>query len=939
MKKLYAIITLLTLIYSTTQAQMRGPMEEPYIPGQLIVQIEQGEDIERLLANLPNGNLFQVDRELSKIMRAWLVKFNPNELDQEAALRMLKGEKGFSIVQNNHVIELRNIPNDPNYGQQWHHNNTGQNGGTPGADIQIEDAWAITTGGQNANGDDIVVCILEQVDFSHNDLQANHWVNTAEIPGNGIDDDGNGYIDDINGWNVGNNSGNLPTTSSGHGTSVAGMIGAVGNNNLGIAGANWDVKMMNVVGYSLGSEASVVSAYEYPLVQRQIYNNTNGDQGSFVVSTNASWGIDGANPNNYPIWCAFYDTLGKYGILNCGATTNQNLNVDVSGDMPTGCSSQYMVGVGRSDRNDNFAGGYGATTINFAAPGINVVTTQNGNGYTSTTGTSFASPLTAGVIALLYSIPCPEFATLATNDPQTAADFVFDAIMDGCDPRPAMQGNFITNGRLNAYNAMTILMDNVCGSCMAPSGIAVPSEDETTITIDFNPVADADGYIVKIRPVGSSTWDEYNTTNTNYTFTGLEECTEYEIVVQTDCDDEESSNSQIMTVRTKGCGECIEVEYCVPDVNNPAPRISIHSPQSIASIINNYTETSGWGAPFDEGYNYGDFVLVDDGTASSEEGCDALINGADLNGNVAVAVRGTCNFSLKALNAQNAGATALILINNQAQAPTQLGAGTDAGQVNIPVVMISQNDGAGLLSALSNGDEVVGIAGAQNEFIQELVIGNDNFSTGDDDGYLDAGLFHQVYSLGEEVNFEMTPGFDGQDLPLVTRIWIDLNQDGSYSSNELVYDQNSPSFGAHSGVFTVPTTAQLGSTRLRVQTVYQGPDAANVPATGCNNYNSGEVEDYCIELREGQASTMNYNAQQFVIYPNPTNELLNIKVPTSDARTIQLFDPSGKLVTNERATGEITTLNISNLESGIYITKIIDVNGAIMHISRVSVQK
>lgn len=938
MKNIYKLILPFILISTFVSAQMRGPLEEPFIPGQLIVQLDHKADIESLINDLPTNYNFTIDRELSKIMRAWLLKFDVSELSQENALRLLKRMNGFTVVQNNHIIELRNLPNDPNYNQQWHHNNTGQGGGTPGADIQIEDAWAITTGGQNANGDDIVVCILEGVDFSHGDLTDNHWVNTSEIPGNGVDDDGNGYVDDINGWNVGNNSGNLGGVATGHGTNVAGMIGARGNNSLGVVGANWDVKMMNVVGYNVGSEASVVSAYEYPLVQRQLYNNSNGSQGSFVVSTNASWGIDGANPNNYPIWCAFYDTLGKYGILNCGATTNSNLNVDVSGDMPTACGSQYMVGVGRSDRNDGFQGGYGATTINFAAPGVQVVTTANGNGYTSTTGTSFSSPLTAGVIALLYSIPCPEFATLATTQPQTAADFVFNALMDGCEPQAAMQGNFVTNGRLNAFNSMTLLMDNVCGACSAPLGVAINNEGNDEVTIEFNPVTDALLYNVKIRPVGSSTWDEYTTSNTTYTFTGLDSCTEYEIVIQTECDGEESNDSQITLATTGDCGACIDKSYCAPAVSNPVPRISIHSPQSIANIINDYTETSGWGAPFDEGYNYGDFVLADDGTANPNEACDALVNGNDINGNIAVLVRGTCNFSVKALNAQNAGATAVIIINNQTQGVQELGAGTAANQINIPVVMISQNDGADLLTALSNGDEVVGIAGAQNEYIEDFQLGNDIYNTGDDGGYLAAGLYHQIFFLDQGVNFEMTPGFDGQDLPLQTRIWIDLDQDGSYDQNEIVYDQSTPSFGAHTASFTVPNTATLGSTRLRVQTVYQGPDANNLP-NGCNNFTSGEVEDYCIELREGVASVSSYNDQQFSIYPNPTNELLNVRIPNSEATQIMMFDPAGKIVMNTATNGEITQLNTSKLESGIYITKIMSESGFVLHVARVSVQK
>jgi hypothetical protein len=180
------------------------------------------------------------------------------------------------------------------------------------------------------------------------------------------------------------------------------------------------------------------------------------------VATNASWGIDAANPANYPIWCGFYNTLGQQGIINCGATTNANLNVDVSGDMPTGCTSPYMVGVGRSDRNDNFAGGYGLTTIDFVAPGISVRTTSNTNNYTTTTGTSFASPLTAGVVALLYAIPCPNFMNNVIQSPQGGANFVLNALMNGVDQKPQLADSFITGGRLNAKRSMDLLMTQTC---------------------------------------------------------------------------------------------------------------------------------------------------------------------------------------------------------------------------------------------------------------------------------------------------------------------------------------------------------------------------------------------------------------------------------------------------------------------------------------------
>ena len=125
----------------------------------------------------------------------------------------------------------------------------------------------------------------------------NHWVNAAEVPGNGVDDDGNGFVDDYNGWNA--SSGTDAISAGGHGTSVSGMIGATGNNGNGGAGVNWDVDIMQIQMGGL-TESNVIAAYNYPYTMRNLYNTSNGTQGAFVVATNASWGIDGANPANYP---------------------------------------------------------------------------------------------------------------------------------------------------------------------------------------------------------------------------------------------------------------------------------------------------------------------------------------------------------------------------------------------------------------------------------------------------------------------------------------------------------------------------------------------------------------------------------------------------------------------------------------------------------------
>ena len=372
-------------------------------------------------------------------------------------LRSVRRDVRVEAAQFNHEVQKREtLPDDPQLGQQWHHVESSDH------DIDSDLAWDITTGGAAADGSRIVVAVLEGggSNYNHVDLIDNHWVNLSEIPDNGIDDDVNGFVDDYHGWNAANNSDNI--SAGGHGTAVSGMIGATGNNGLGGVGVNWDVDIMQVQMGSL-TESNVIAAYNYPYEMRALFNETSGDRGAFVVATNASWGIDNANPANYPVWCAYYDDLGAVGILNCGATANNNVNIDVVGDMPTGCSSPYMVSVTATNDNDvRTFSGYGETTIDLGAPGESVFLPSGSSGYNNTSGTSFASPCVAGAIALVYSAPCPDLMALALSNPQGAADLVRDYIFDGTDPISNLSNETDTGGRLNVFNALNLAMAN-CG--------------------------------------------------------------------------------------------------------------------------------------------------------------------------------------------------------------------------------------------------------------------------------------------------------------------------------------------------------------------------------------------------------------------------------------------------------------------------------------------
>lgn len=454
--------------------------EDILIPDQVIVQMQpgiSGEDIVRLM---PQNIGFKIEELLSPTMNIWLFSFDDSLTNVNTVLNQVHELKQVQLAQENTYVYFREVPNDPLYSNQWQH-----------PKIQLPEAWDITTGGTTADGHDIVVCIIESANvMGHPDLSPNHWKNEGEIPNNGIDDDGNGYIDDYNGWNVATNTDQIGT--GGHGTQVAGMIGAKGNNNLGVVGANWDVKMMVVAGYNQPfNQAQVVKAYEYPLKMRQMWNDSNGAEGAFVVATNASWGIDNGNPNNYPVWCNIYDDLGEEGVLNCGATTNNNANVDVVGDMPTTCPSEFMVSVTATTSGDTSYTGYGLVHVDVAAPGLNIYTTSGG-GYGSTSGTSFASPYTAGLIGLMYSIPCQSFMDLVMTDPQAAAEAVRDAVFNGVDVTAHLEGRVKYGGRINAKTTIDLLMDAVCAiantdvgvkNFIAPVSGELTNAEEVTITV------------------------------------------------------------------------------------------------------------------------------------------------------------------------------------------------------------------------------------------------------------------------------------------------------------------------------------------------------------------------------------------------------------------------------------------------------------------------
>jgi hypothetical protein len=417
------------------------------IYNELIVLLDRAQDPE-LLVNNQDINVTTI----SESMNIFLFTFN-NDENAKIFYDKNSSNTAFKAIQYNHRFEYRGYtPIDSYYTNQWYMNNTGQYGYTTGVDIDAQLAWDSSTTNITRYGDTIVVAVADtKFDLNHSDMS--YFKNYDEIPLNGIDDDANGYIDDFNGWNALLNNDDVNQSNGAHATQVAGIIGAK-HNNKGIAGICNGVKILPI--YTQAVESQAIEAYAYIVDMRKLYNLTSGTKGAYIVASNSSFGINDAMASDFPIWCAMYDSMGKYGILSVAATANRNQDVDIVGDMPTTCKSNFLVSVTNTTglNQHNISSAYGNTSIDLGAPGTNILSCIGPEGYAASSGTSFSSPMIAGAVAFLMSYACPKFLDLYDNYPDSAVSLLKKYILDGTSAVPELVGKSVTGGKLNLYNAL-----------------------------------------------------------------------------------------------------------------------------------------------------------------------------------------------------------------------------------------------------------------------------------------------------------------------------------------------------------------------------------------------------------------------------------------------------------------------------------------------------
>ena len=455
-------LLLLFVICFSIQIPSFAQQADHLIPGEMVIQFKSEQAFQKF-SNQYHPEL-NFEKRISANLDIYFFSYDPNSVSGAALTIVLNKNPLIKAAGQNFQTHHRStIPNDEFFSNQQSFDL-----------IQAPEAWDINTSAPEG----MVVAVIEGADIDHEDLRDNIWTNSGEVPDDGIDNDNNGYIDDYFGVNVVDSTDN-PVVND-HGTSVAGIIGGKGDNGKGIAGMMWDIEMM-IVSSNL-TFINIVESYDYVYNIRKKFNDSNGQEGAFVVVTNSSFGVNNAFPNQqaiYGIWCDMYDMMGSVGILSAVATSNNKINIDLEGDMPGLCQSDYLLVVTDTNLDDELSGGFSRNNVDLSAPGRSFTTDLN-NSYSNFNGTSASTPIVSGAIAMMYSYPCEGFQEQVRVQPAQTALQLKDIMLESVDRIEELNDKAVSHGRLNIFNAMQSLQ----------SQFGAPKGDLGFLNIFPNPVHD-----------------------------------------------------------------------------------------------------------------------------------------------------------------------------------------------------------------------------------------------------------------------------------------------------------------------------------------------------------------------------------------------------------------------------------------------------------------
>jgi subtilisin family serine protease len=352
------------------------------------------------------------------------------EVNNLIYLEPVIGTSDYDSVESSRESLSSNMPDDPMFAEQWSLSNSGQRGGKATADINALLAWDQKSTGS----EEVVVAVLDSgVDYKHPDLIQNMW-SKSETEADYFDEE-LGIVNDQYGYDATDVNGD-PMDENGHGTHCAGIIGADGNNGVGIAGINWRVKIMPLKFMSKGGFGTTKDAIE---AINYVINRKKAGVNVRIIS--ASWGSTQKSK-------ALEDVIraaGDVGILFIAASGNASANADKSPHYPASFDLPNVISVAALNRNDELASfsNFGAKRVHIAAPGAEILSTWLNGDFREASGTSMATPEVAGVAALVLA-----------SEPKLSMEDLRERLLKTVDKLPSLAGKVSSGGRLNAARAV-----------------------------------------------------------------------------------------------------------------------------------------------------------------------------------------------------------------------------------------------------------------------------------------------------------------------------------------------------------------------------------------------------------------------------------------------------------------------------------------------------
>lgn len=425
----------------------KGPERTAYIHGEVLVQFRSGvserlaQATHGLVGSETIGRFRHVGIDRVRIPDGWSV---------DEAVELYRLDPDVKFAEPNYYRYAADTPNDTLFHLQWGLHNIGQSGGTQDADVDGPEAWSTQAGNSG-----VVIAVLDTgVDLDHQDIQANIWMNDGEDwvngnPGNnGVDDDGNGKIDDYRGWDFANNDNDPDDDSDGHGTHVAGIIAADGNNGVGVAGVAWSASIMPLKMLS-GGKGGLVS-HEIAAIDYAVKN------GAQII--NASLGGSNFSQLEYNA----IERARDAGVLFVAAAGNSGTNNDTTPVYPASHDLDNIISVAATDQYDDLmsSSNFGVSSVDVAAPGSYIYNITVGNRYQFRSGTSMAAAHVSGLACLVLS-----------GDFNLTCNQIRGRILSGADAKGSLSGYVSTSGRVNAYASITgIPSPTSSGESSNPSG-------------------------------------------------------------------------------------------------------------------------------------------------------------------------------------------------------------------------------------------------------------------------------------------------------------------------------------------------------------------------------------------------------------------------------------------------------------------------------------